>query len=95
MSIACALVGDPQVVLLDEPFAGMDPPARIALRREIRVVRDRRAAVLIASHDLPEVARLADRIVYMHHGATKEAGTPTASGAVSAEDLEYELFSEE
>lgn len=95
LSIACALINDPEVVLLDEPFAGLDPPARFALRREIQGARDRGTAVIIATHDLPEVARLADRIVFIQKGGTDEASTLDASGNVSAEELEKELFGEQ
>ena len=57
-----ALVGRPEVVILDEPTAGMDPEARAATRRIVADLRDEGAAILLTSHDLADVERLADRI---------------------------------
>ena len=88
--VACALIGDPVFLVLDEPFSGLDPPARAALRREMLAARARGAAVLVATHDLGETARLADKIVLLENGRTKAARP--LGGAVSGEGLEKELF---
>ena len=69
--MACALAGDPEIVLLDEPFAGLDPPARRGLRLSVRSARARGAAVLVASHELAEVARIADKVVLLRKGVTE------------------------
>lgn len=90
--LACALMGDPAFLVLDEPFSGLDPPARVALRREMFAARTRGAAVLIATHDLGETARLADRIVLLEDGRTKAARTLAESGDESGEGLEREFF---
>lgn len=90
--LACALIGDPAFQVLDEPFSGLDPPARAALRREMLAARARGATVLIATHDLGETARLADRIVLLENGRTKAAKTLAESGGVSGEGLEREFF---
>ncbi len=90
--LACALIGDPDLVVLDEPFTGLDPPARAELRREIRSCRTRGAAVLIGTHDLAEVARLADRIAAVEDGATTGTKILTSSDTVSGAGLERELF---
>lgn len=95
LSIACALIGAPEVVLLDEPFAGLDPPARAALRQEIQRAREGGAVVLVATHDLAEVARLADRIVAMSGGGITDTRTVTANGKLAVADLETELFGEQ
>lgn len=92
--LACALIGDPDVVLLDEPFAGLDPPARRALRREMDGARARGAAVLIATHDLAETARLADRIVFLEDGRARATKALEPGDAVSVSGLEEEFFSE-
>ena len=60
LSLAYALIGEPTVVLLDEPFAGLDPPARHALRVEITGARNRGATVVLASHELGEVERFGE-----------------------------------
>ena len=94
--LACALVGDPEVVLLDEPFAGLDTPARRALRAEVRSARQRGAAVLLASHELPEVERLADSVVVLNDGVTTKArrALPTTESDDSVAALEAAVFGE-
>lgn len=68
--LACALAGDPAVLFLDEPFAGLDPPARRGLRQEVRAARERGAAVVLASHELAEVEQIADAVVLLRDGGT-------------------------
>lgn len=73
---ALALVGNPELLILDEPTAGLDPAAR---RRLWRVIEQRRAAgasILLCTHYLDEAARLADRIVVLHRGRKLVEGTP-------------------
>ena len=76
LSLALALVGRPEVLVLDEPTAGMDPEARAVTRELIADERRRGAAVLLTSHDLTDVERLADRIVIIDDGRVVAAGTP-------------------
>ena len=71
LSLAYALIGEPAVVLLDEPFAGLDPPARRALRAEITSARNRGATVVLASHELGEVERLANRAFILEDGTIR------------------------
>ena len=71
LSLAFALIGEPAVVLLDEPFAGLDPPARHALRAEITGARNRGATVVLASHELGEVERLANRAFILEDGTIR------------------------
>lgn len=71
LSLAYALIGEPAVVLLDEPFAGLDPPARHALRGEITGARNRGATVVLASHELGEVERLANRAFILEDGTIR------------------------
>ena len=71
LSLAFALIGEPAVVLLDEPFAGLDPPARHALRAEITSARNRGATVVLASHELGEVERLANRAFILEDGTIR------------------------
>ena len=68
ITLAYALIGDPHLVVLDEPFAGLDPPARVRLREEIRSAAARGAAVLMSSHNLDEVRRTANCIHVLRNG---------------------------
>lgn len=76
VSLACAFVGDPHVVLLDEPDAGLDAEHRERLRMRIDDARDRGATVLLATHDLDEVARSADAMTVLAAGRVVASGRP-------------------
>lgn len=75
LSLALALVGRPRVAFLDEPTAGVDPQGRLAIRTEIRRLRDEGVCVLLTTHELAEAERLADRIVVIEHGRVVASGT--------------------
>ena len=85
LGFALALVGGPEVVILDEPTAGMDPEARAQVRSVVARLRDQGLAVLLTSHDLTDVERLADRIVVLDRGRVVASGTPAelARGAAA------------
>ena len=76
LSLAVALVGRPEVLLLDEPTAGLDPEARVVVRELVAEARAGGAAILLTSHDLTDVERLADRIVVIDQGRVVASGTP-------------------
>jgi ABC-2 type transport system ATP-binding protein len=76
LSLALALVGRPDVLMLDEPTAGMDPAAKARARELIAVLRADGAAVLLTTHELPDVERLADRIVLIDRGSVVATGSP-------------------
>ena len=78
LALAVALVGRPEVVILDEPTAGMDPEARAITRDLIRGLRADGVAMLLTSHDLVDVERLADRVVIMVAGRVRASGAPAA-----------------
>jgi len=85
LGFALALVGRPEVVILDEPTAGMDPEARAKVRAVVAGLRDEGLAILLTSHDLTDVERLADRIVVLDKGRVVASGTPgeLAAGVTS------------
>ena len=74
LNLALALVGEPDVVVLDEPGAGLDPQSRVLVRDLIAELATRKA-VIVSSHDLAEVERLADQIVIIDHGRMIAGGT--------------------
>jgi ABC-2 type transport system ATP-binding protein len=76
LSLALALVGEPEVLLLDEPTAGMDPEARRATRNLIAALRSEGRTILLTTHDLGDVERLADRVAILHRGRIVAEGSP-------------------
>jgi ABC-2 type transport system ATP-binding protein len=68
LSLAAALLGDPAVLVLDEPTNGLDPQGTRWLRRLLRTLADQGRAVLVSSHLLGEMAELADDVVIVHRG---------------------------
>jgi ABC-2 type transport system ATP-binding protein len=91
LGFALALVGRPEVVILDEPTAGMDPEARARVRAVVAGLRDEGLAILLTSHDLTDVERLADRIVVLDHGRVVGSGTPAELSAGAASRLRIRL----
>lgn len=76
LALACAVVGRPDLVFLDEPTAGMDAHARIVVWELIDALRRDGVTVVLTTHQLTEAEELADRLVIIDHGATVAAGTP-------------------
>jgi ABC-2 type transport system ATP-binding protein len=68
LSLALAMAGDPDVLILDEPTAGMDPEARRGTRQLVAGLRDEGRAILLTTHDLGDVEHLADRVAILHGG---------------------------
>ena len=68
LGIAAALIGDPPVVILDEPFNGMDPEGIVWMRRLLRTLAAEGRAVLVSSHLMSELQGIADRIVVIGRG---------------------------
>jgi ABC-2 type transport system ATP-binding protein len=74
LALALALVGNPRVAFLDEPTAGVDPAGRIAVRNVVASLCSGGACVILTSHELDEVQRLADRLVIVDHGKVVASG---------------------
>jgi len=69
--IVAALIGNPEVIILDEPFANLDPTTQIRLKEIIKnLTNDREITVLISSHDLIHVTEVCERIVVLDKGVT-------------------------
>jgi ABC-2 type transport system ATP-binding protein len=84
LGLALALVGRPELLVLDEPTAGMDPAARAATRELVRSLCDEGTTILLTTHDLVDVERLADRVAILDHGRIVAIGAPaelTAGGS--------------
>src|SRR5438445_13177761 len=76
LALAVALVGNPTLVFLDEPTAGMDPQARLATWEIIRDLKRNGATVLLTTHLMDEAERLSDRVAIIDHGRLIALDTP-------------------
>jgi ABC-2 type transport system ATP-binding protein len=88
LDLGIALVGDPDLVFLDEPTTGFDPAARRAAWEMIRSLRLLGKTVLLTTHYLDEAEQLADRVAVMRDGAIVKIGTPRE---LTTADLEVEI----
>ena len=77
LAIAAALLGDPEVLILDEPVNGLDPPGIRWIRGLLRAEAARGRAVLVSSHLLSEVAQSVDDVVVISHGVLRASGPLT------------------
>ncbi len=78
LAVASALVGDPEVLFLDEPTTGLDPQARRQLWDIIRSFREQGRTVLLTTHYMDEAERLCDRVAVVDHGKVIALGSPRA-----------------
>ena len=93
LGLAHALLGDPEVLILDEPANGLDPDGMRWMRMLLRDFADRGGTVLLSSHLLPEVEAVADRIIIIGDGRIQAQGTraellPRTGTIVEADDLD-------
>ena len=86
LALACALVGRPELVFLDEPTAGMDAHARVLVWELIDALRRDGVTVLLTTHQLKEAEELADRVVIIDRGTTVASGTPAELKRSGAKD---------
>ncbi|WP_372594883.1 ABC transporter ATP-binding protein [Actinotalea sp.] len=81
LDLALGIVGDPQMLFLDEPTTGFDPSARRRAWELIDRLRDLGTTILLTTHYLDEAQHLADRVVVIDHGTVIASGTPEALAA--------------
>jgi len=75
LSIALALVNDPELIFLDEPTTGLDPQGRRSLWEHIEGLRTQGRTILLTTHYMEEAEKLCDRVAIMDHGKILEVGT--------------------
>ncbi|GIO38443.1 putative ABC transporter ATP-binding protein YfiL [Paenibacillus antibioticophila] len=76
LNIALALVHDPDLIILDEPQAGLDPQSRVLVRDFIRQLAAQQKSVLLTTHDMDEADRLSNRVAIIDHGKILQIDTP-------------------
>jgi ABC-2 type transport system ATP-binding protein len=76
LALACALVGDPELLFLDEPTTGLDPQARRQLWELIERLRSEGRSILLTTHYMEEAERLCDRVAIVDHGRVISEGRP-------------------
>ncbi len=76
LAVACAIIGDPELLFLDEPTTGLDPHSRRELWDIIRSYRSSGRTVLLTTHYMDEAERLCDRVAVVDHGQVIALGTP-------------------
>src|SRR5213078_4101791 len=90
LDLGVALVGDPDLVFLDEPTTGFDPAARRAAWGMIRSLRSLGKTILLTTHYLDEAEQLADRVAVLREGLIIREGTPAElTGGVSETEVRY------
>jgi ABC-2 type transport system ATP-binding protein len=76
LALACALVGDPELLFLDEPTTGLDPQSRRQLWELVESLKAAGCSILLTTHYMDEAERLCDRIAIVDHGQVIALGTP-------------------
>jgi ABC-2 type transport system ATP-binding protein len=97
LDLGVALVGDPDLVFLDEPTTGFDPAARRAAWEMIRSLRSLGKTVLLTTHYLDEAEQLSDRVAVLRDGVIVREGTPSdlTGGELSEVEIRYRRNGEE
>ncbi|GAA2937726.1 MULTISPECIES: ABC transporter ATP-binding protein [Streptomyces] len=91
LDLALALLGDPEVLFLDEPTTGLDVEGRRETWKLVSALRDGGTTVLLTTHYLEEAENLADRLAIMHEGRIAATGTPAEVTAAEPSRISFEL----
>jgi len=75
LSLACALIGEPKILVMDEPLNGLDPLAQRAFCNLLKSLSSKGVAVVISSHQVSDLESFVDRIALLHHGQLLAEGT--------------------
>lgn len=94
LALACALVGEPALLFLDEPSTGLDPQARLAIWEVVERFRAGGGTVVLTTHYMEEAARLCDRVAIIDRGRIVDEDTPAALVASLGADQIVELHTE-
>jgi len=76
LAVACALIGMPEILFLDEPTTGLDPQSRLQLWKVVTEFRANGGTILLTTHYMDEAERLCDRVAIVDHGSVIALGTP-------------------
>ncbi len=68
LSLACALLGKPKIIIMDEPLNGLDPLAQRAFCNLLKDLANKGVAIIISSHQVSELSEIVDRVALLHHG---------------------------
>jgi ABC-2 type transport system ATP-binding protein len=95
LNLAMALVHDPEILVLDEPEAGLDPQSRVLVREYIKSLAHRRT-IILTTHNMDEADRMANRVAILDHGRLLTVDTPEALKRTVGEGdvLEIELLND-
>ena len=75
LSLACALMGTPEIIVMDEPLNGLDPLAQRAFSNLMKQLSEKGISIIISSHQVADLEKLVDRIALLHHGQILVEGT--------------------
>jgi ABC-2 type transport system ATP-binding protein len=90
LDLGLALIGDPELIFLDEPTTGFDPAARRRAWETIRGLRGLGKTILLTTHYLDEAEQLADRVAVLAHGQIVASGTPAElTGSIPDTEIRY------
>jgi ABC-2 type transport system ATP-binding protein len=95
LALALAMVHQPQVVFLDEPTAGLDVPSRVELHRIMAELREAGTTILLATHDMAEAEKMADRVAILLNGSIVATGTPRELTAAGSQLTKIMVFTQD
>jgi ABC-2 type transport system ATP-binding protein len=95
LSLAIVLLGDPQILVLDEPANGLDPQGIVWLRNLLKQLASQGRTILVSSHQLPEMQNTVDEVIILNHGKLITAGSmSTVCNGRTLEEAFLQLTSE-